>query len=121
MANIKQQIIDMLDAAMENNDYTGTWYTPLGVYNGKVWAACAAWMDYDNNGNYELYAKIACQPKNSMMQEYDIDWDMPFDPTFNEVNDTERCISSDSIEIETEWLLDEWDYILQNIIPLEGE
>ena len=51
--------------------------------------------------------KFAYQPRTSLMQEYDIDWLMPYDEETNEVDDTEIPISDNMDDIK--WLLEAYD------------
>lgn len=109
---LRDSIVDMIRAAKEDEDLTGTWFVDLLTCNGKRWAVCAAWVDYSNE-KPELTAKIAYQPTNSLMQEYDIDWQMPYDKANGEVYDTEL---SNVDENDVDWFLSEWDYIKANYL-----
>ena len=77
---------------VKEKDTTVTHYKILKETNKKRWAIVGSLMDWDNTGKYEHYAKIAYQPTNSLMQEYDIDWIMPYDEKGN-VEDTEIQIT----------------------------
>ncbi len=119
--NMKQEIINMLQNALELPKNIGTWCYPLGNYNGNRWAIVASWIDYDNSGNEKLYAKIAYQSLNNIMQcDYDIDWDMPMG--VYEVYDTEFHVGYEGDDVDpanVDWLLNEWEYIKANFIDEE--
>lgn len=51
-----------------------------------------AWMDRDGDGDWRIYGKIAKQPSNSAMQEYELDW--------TDVGDTEQEIDCADVAIE---------------------
>lgn len=109
--NIKEKIIALANEALKNEDHCGTWYYPLGVYNGNRWAIVFAWMDYDDNGDWALYGKMAYQPTNSLMQEYDIDWIMPSAEN-GDVYDTEIEIADEHGQLsvyDVEWIIKSWD------------
>ncbi len=115
---MKAIIKELIYNAIRAKDTTGTWYRVLKVENGLRWALCAAWMDYDESGNWLVHAKIAYQPTNSLMQcDYDIDWVMP---TINGwVDDTEILIGStvfDVVDDKVEYLANEWDRIQREYI-----
>ena len=55
-----------------------------------------------------LCGKVAYQSKNCLMQEYDIDWTMPYDEETGNVDDTEIAIG-DATDIE--WLFEQWERI----------
>ena len=92
---------------MSESDFCGTYYWYLGTDNNRNdWAIVLGYQDYDGDGN-KLYAKLAFQPSNSIMQcDYDIDWLMPYDKDTGEVYDNEMSVysSEDAKEIVT-WLL----------------
>ena len=122
--NAKKDIDNMLQYALDNPEYTGTWFYPLGNYDRCRWAIVASYMNYGNGD--KLYAKVASQPLNSIMQcDYDIDWEMPYDSIHGEVYDTEVCVGrEESILADTriiDWLLNEWEHIKANYIDEEVE
>ena len=57
----------------------------LDTINNVQYAIVLAWMDYDNNGDWRLYGKVAYKSIFSLMDEYDIDWTMPYDKRTGEV------------------------------------
>lgn len=106
----KENIITAFANAV--NDMTATHFD--GTYhwhlhtddNNNDWAIVMSYMDYDGNGNEELYAKLAYQPSNSIMQcDYDIDWLMPYDEETGEVFFTELSVDSSNAKSVVEWLL----------------
>lgn len=112
---LKEQINNTINNAIESKDYFGTWYIDLGTYKGNRWAVVIAWMDYDEDSNYDLYMKVAYQPTNSIMQcDYDMDWEMPI--INGDVYDTEVRIPSGGV---IDWVLDEWDIIKDRCLKLE--
>ena len=93
---------------MTATHFDGTFHWHLDTdENGNDWAIVMSYMDYDSDGNDRLYAKLAYQPSNSIMQcDYDIDWMMPYDETTGEVWDTEVSVySADYAEKIVNWLL----------------
>lgn len=82
--------------------------------NGNQWAIVFGWQDgYEENkedkfsdGECHLAAKLAYQPYNSIMQEYNFDWTMPYDAETGDVDDNEIIVyeESDPAEIITSLL-----------------
>ena len=99
----------------EDNKF-GTYYFDLGQFNGYRWAIVMAWMDYDNQDDWCIYAKVAYQPINSIMQcDYDIDWLMPINYN-DEVWDTEVVMDEESeLDRNIDWLFEEWEEIEEMI------
>ena len=89
-------------------EYTHMMYLPANDPDND-WALVMSWMDYDEDGHPQIYGKIAYQPKNSGMQEYDIDWLMPYDKETGEVFDTEARL--DYIYDAVEWWNGLWEQI----------
>ena len=119
-ASIKSKVMKVAKdafAAGEEKDYVGTWYVDLGQFGKNRWAIAIAWMDWDNNDDWGLYAKVAYQPRNSIMQcDYDIDWEMPYDEETGEVFDTEIELSQSSLSSDVDYLLRDWEEIYNTII-----
>ena len=107
----KENLVAAVAAAI--NEITATHF--IGTYhwhldtddNGNDWAIVMAYMDYNGDGNEKLYAKLAYQPSNSIMQcDYDVDWLMPYDETTGEEWDTEQMVySAEYAEELVNWLL----------------
>jgi len=96
---------------MEATHFEGTyhWYLDSDD-NGNDWAIVMAYMDHDGDGYERLYAKVAYQPSNSIMQcDYDIDWIMPYDEETGEVWDTKVSVDSSNAKSVVEWLLDNYN------------
>lgn len=95
---------------MEATHFDGTYHRHLDTDdNGNDWAIVMAYMDYDGDGE-SLYAKMAYQPSNSIMQcDYDIDWLIPYDEKTGEVWDTELSVDSSNAESVINWLLDYYE------------
>ena len=110
--NIRNDLIALIHEALLKPNDIGTWYIELDVINGNRWAIALSWIN-----EYELYAKIAYQPSNSIMQcDYDIDWLMPYDEGSGCVNDTEILIHNKEFdEVYADWLLAEWERIKKEI------
>lgn len=102
---IIEEVSRIVKDAMETKAHQCTWYYRLGCNNGNRWAIVIAWMDYNGTNEWELFGKVAYQPTNSLMQEYDIDWIMPYSEITGEVYDTEITIQDDS---SVEYLVDTW-------------
>ena len=109
---LKYLIISNIKSAQTEQDHCSTWFTDLGYYNGNRWAIVIAYMDYNDNDEWELYGKVAYQPSNSGMQEYDIDWVMPYNEA--DVDDTEITIG-DAVS-SADYLLKEWARIKKTYI-----
>ena len=79
---------------MQATHFEGTYHWYLSTDDkGNDWAIVMSYMDYDDDGNESLYAKLAYQPSNSIMQcDYDIDWLMPYDEETGELYDTELSV-----------------------------
>lgn len=93
---------------IQDTHFEGTYHWHLDSDdNGNDWAIVMAYMDYDGDGNEKLYAKLAYQPSNSIMQcDYDVDWLMPYDEETGEVWDTEQMVySAEYAEELVNWLL----------------
>jgi len=118
---MKQRIKEFLGNILKNEDHKATWMYRLTTHNGKRWALVAAWMDYNNDNDWKLYAKLAYQPTNYIMQEYDIDWIMPYDAETGEVDDTELMIGTSVNEADVDWLLEQWERFQREYIYKENE
>jgi hypothetical protein len=75
-----------------------TYYWKLSVDDKQnQWAIVLGWVDgfepddKDDciDGSYRLCVKLAYQPTNSIMKDYDIDWVMPYNTKTKEVCDVE--------------------------------
>jgi len=106
---MKDKIIAIANDALNSSDHCGTWHYNLKRNNGKLWAICIAWMDYENKGEESLYGKIAYQPTNSLMQcDYDIDWLYPIADD-GECDVCEYEILSGNVEQVVDLLLEDWE------------
>lgn len=127
-----------VDNLMEHRDTTCTHWVFLDRdHKGNDWAMVFAWQDgYDfsddkelskdkmlrregEDSDWQVVGKVAYQPHRSMMQEYDIDWMMPYDEETGEVDDTEVSMGEDDNSIL--WLLDQWKRIREELIKEEEE
>ena len=121
---IKNWLTETINAYKEDScdDAITRWYVLDIDDKGNDLAIVCGWTDgfedngirdWNEDGEYRLYMKFAYQPRISLMQEYDIDWLMPYDEETNEVDDTEVPIS-DNIE-DIKWLLEAYErYINAN-------
>lgn len=100
-----------LENVLANEDHEATWVFDLLVHNGKRWALVAAWMDYDQEDDWRMYARLAYQHTNCLMQEYDIDWVMPYDEESGEVDDTELSFVKGSVvsDADVSWFVSQWE------------
>ena len=114
-SKIKSEIIKQLNFLFDDQDHSVTCWVPLGTDGENDWAVVLAWMDYDNNDAWEVFGKVAYQPKNSMMQEYDMDWTIPYDEKTGEVLYSELAIPQDSISRAADQLVQDWKSILPTI------
>lgn len=118
---LKQKFKEFLQGVIDNEDHESTWFLDLATHNGKRWALVAAWMDYDNEDNWQAYGKVAYQPTNSIMQEYDIDWTMPYDEESGEVDDSEFRFYINSLDIDSEFVLEIWKRFQKEYVFKEDE
>ncbi|HAU88200.1 MAG TPA: hypothetical protein DCW90_22815 [Lachnospiraceae bacterium] len=106
--NDKAELIERFQNAMQymkDTPDSGTfvWYLNCDS-NGKEWAIVFGWQDgYEaypddkfSDGEWHLATKLAYQPYNSMMQEYNFDWTMPYNAETGEVYDNEITVYEDS-------------------------
>lgn len=106
---MEEQILDFLNKALSVKDRS-TWIFNLATSKSKKWAIVAGWMDYDDNDDWQLYAKVAYLPTNSLMSEYDFDWIMPEEDD-GYIFDTEICIGNlpfSACMADVDWLLRCW-------------
>lgn len=108
--DFKRAVKDMRE---NHSDVTYHWYLHTDD-NDNDWAIVLGWQDgFESDetddcmyGTCRLCSKVAYQPSNSIMQEYDIDWLMPYDEESGEVYDNEVSIYSDTnLEDVIIWLL----------------
>lgn len=109
----KENIINAFVNAVKDmtaTHFDGTYHWHLNTdENNNDWAIVMAYMDYDGDGDC-LYAKLAYQPSNSIMQcDYDVDWLMPYDENTGEVWDTEMSVDLNNAEYAVAWLLEQYD------------
>ncbi len=119
-SSFKEQVREQIRFLKRSKPEEG-WTSYVTLYTDSFkerWAIVMAWMDYDNNGNWKIYGKIASQPTNSLMQEYDIDWLMPIEESYGFDGDTEIQIES---EVDIDWLFKEWEWIYEEIRKLEDD
>ena len=117
---MNQKIKAFVQDVINTEDHEGTWILDLETHNGKRWALVAAWMDYDCDDAWKVYAKLAYQPTDSLMQEYDIDWLMPIDEN-GDVDDTELFVGSEPNDSDIGWWLKNWEYYKENYVYKENE
>lgn len=116
---MRDKIIVIANDALNSSERSGTWYYKLQRNDGKLWAICFAWMDYDSTGKDKLYGKVAYQPTNSLMQcDYDIDW---LYPTFDN-GDCDVCeyeIVKGNVEQVVDSLLKDWERMKKDYLVYE--
>lgn len=115
--NIIEKCLQAINDLRKNHDLSSTYIIPLDYIDGNRWALVFAFQDgyepkysEDGKGN-SVCGKVAYQPRNYIMQEYDIDWLMPYDNDNNEVDDTETTIGISDIKDSVNYLLEEWNRI----------
>lgn len=113
-ANIKKNFDFLMKDPITKRNWTC--FTELDYTRKYKWAIITAWMDYDEDGEWSVYAYIGKQSKKCIMQEYGIDWDYPQCPDENELWDTEIPIGSPE---DYEWLIEQFEemekYGLENL------
>lgn len=123
--DLRKAVLDL----KETKDLTVTYYFKFGVddYNRR-WALVIAWQDgYEDsntteyeNGTYRICMKIGFQPTTSIMQEYDIDWTMPWDEETGNVDDSEISIASDEdIDYCIDYLFKIWERYKETYLDKE--
>lgn len=120
---MKERMKEFLQNVLANEDHEATWFLDLETRNGKRWALVAAWMDWDDEDDWKMYAKLAYQPTNYLMQEYDIDWIMPYDEETGEVDDTELSFVKGSVvsEADVSWFESTWERFKKEYVYKEDE
>lgn len=120
---MKERMKEFLQNVLANEDHEATWFLDLETCNGKRWALVAAWMDWDDEDDWKMYAKLAYQPTNYLMQEYDIDWIMPYDEETGEVDDTELSFVKGSVvsEADVSWFESTWERFKKEYVHKEDE
>lgn len=114
---ILEEYLARLKEEGEREDYGWTHYLPLYIDNQRNrWAIVLAYMAYDTE--MQIWGKVAYQPTNSLMQEYDIDWTMPFNEETDEVDDTEIRVDD---ETDLKWLLKQWERQYNELKEKENE
>lgn len=123
---IADAIIKRAKEVESDRDPQTTYWVELGYDDKNTYACVMCWCDKDNAEyfGYEdeadfVLAKIAFCPDNSAMNEYDIDWLMPYDEDTGEVWDTELQISSSDWS-DADWLAEEWLAIMDRINKSAG-
>lgn len=97
-----EELMESIDFLKEQGDVGWTRFHIFGRDDENVWAIVFAWSDgYDESSL--ITGKVAYQHINSIMQEYDIDWIMPYDKRTGEVWDNEVCVGN---EKDLQWLID---------------
>ena len=120
--NTKSAILNLA----KTKDKEETHFIVLQNRNKIRWAIVVAWVpgfeevnftdDDFSDGEYRICAKVAYQPTNSLMQEYDIDWLMHYDEETGDVDDTETTVGSyDDIDDVINWLICQWERIERSL------
>ena len=112
--NLKTWLKETLDFyQVKGNESTTSWFT-LEKADGMVMAIVAGFPEGLEDEEREPYMKFAIQPKNSIMQEYDMDWEMPVDPATGEVDDSEIPLSDDDEDID--WLMSSYGRYKETLV-----
>jgi len=120
-AIMRDKIISIAKSALKSNERNGTWYYKLQRKDNKLWAICFAWMDYENNDEWNLYGKVAYQPTNFLLQcDYDVDWLYPITDE-GECDVAETPITETNIELCIDWLLENWERMQREYIQDEND
>ena len=98
----KDDFIKTVRDFRRRNETCGTVHWVLGNDGTRTLALVIGWLDY-GKGSCGLAAKIAVQPRNSIMQcDYELDWDMPYRDD-GEVYDNE-CALDEAFDEGEAWL-----------------
>lgn len=122
VSQIADAIMRTVSLVEEEKDPAKTYWVELGWDDANTYACAMAYdneNDYDEEGEVYPYvlAKIAFCPDNSAMNEYEMDWLMPYDEETGEVWDTETSITTYN---DAEWLAEEWLAIMDRINKSAG-
>ena len=110
---LKEAFKKAVEELVQTKDKGITYFWELGTVGDERRGIVLAWQDGyepDNTGSRyadgecRICAKLACQPVNSLMQEYDIDWLMPYDEKTGFVDDNEITVDGDTDAV-IDWLL----------------
>lgn len=107
----------------------GVHYWRLANTNGNVWAIVVGWAEDDDDDDgtdkchkvgYNVAAKIAFQPNNSMMQcDYSVDWQLPYYKESGEVEDCEWYLSDKDNPSEIlDSILKDWNENKDNYLKM---
>ena len=121
-----EEVKSIISKAKESRDVCSTWYVPLCTEGKYRWSIVVAWMSgyepdetdeeewtiTEDGYTYHLNGKVAYQPTNSLMQEYEMDWLMPGVKGSRDVWDTELTI--DSVE-DAAYFIKEWNSIKEHM------
>lgn len=117
-----KDLSESMQYLFDNSDHSITCYHKFATDNkGNVWAIVLGWQDgFENaDGSTErVCGKVAYQPSNSAMQEYDIDWTMPYDDGTSEVDDTEVEIKGKE---DLQWLIQEAERCYTSYVAVGSE
>lgn len=125
---MKQDIWKAILELKESKDISLTyWFTfEIDDYSRR-WAIVLAWQDgytEENTdwhfGEYRITMKVAFQPTNSIMHEYDVDWLMPWDKETGNVDDCEISIDCEEvIDSSIDYLFKTWNQFKDKYTYLE--
>ena len=71
-----------------SEDHTMTSWHPFAIDSNYIWAIVYGWVDSADG----VGVKVAYCPRKSLMNEYDMDWIMPYDAETGDVDDTETIL-----------------------------
>lgn len=111
---VTDKVAAIVKEMTNHRDVSTTYRLKLGYDDkGKDWGIVFAWQDgfekeqdstFVLDGTYCICGKVAYIKENSMMSEYDMDWEMPYDKKTGEVDDTETSIHSfEEIPAAVQW------------------
>ena len=105
---VRASIKKNLEFLMEDPTTKRSWtcVTELEYTTKYKWAIVMAWMDYDENGEWKIYAYVGKMKKNSIMSEYGYDWEYPYCPNGEDVWDTEVSSPDDW---DFNWLIEQFE------------
>ena len=115
----------------DNHNENGTYVFKFCIDDfSRIWALVIAWQDGyidekdDNpyhNGDQRIAMKVAWKPQNAIMDEYGIDWVMPYNQDTGEVDDVELSIEGDDFEDDIYWMLNRYEDFKANYFDKEME
>ena len=123
-----RHLAETIRTNVENDTSTiGCYIYRLGNIGDHCFAIVTGWApgyEHDENDPFEHEGwhkaiKLGCQPYNSIMQcDFDVDWEMPYDPDTGDVDDTCTTLNKNDTQLWYEdtvkWLVERFMIYKEN-------